>query len=71
MMKKLSAWFKLIWNAKWGNKWSAIFIGAYWILTDYISLEGMLFYFDHKHEYYNASAGSGVVLECNKCGWFK
>ncbi len=72
-MKKLMTFFfciKLLWNAKWGNKTSATVSGAYWLMTYYVSKKSMPRYFDHKHEYYNASAGSGVLLECSKCGLF-
>ncbi len=65
---KFLCWIKLIWNAKWGNKTSAFFSGGYWIFTDYVDTRNLYRYFDHKHEFYNSSAGSAILNECIHCG---
>lgn len=68
---KFLLWLKTIYNAKWGNKWSAIINSGFWIITDYITSEELPRYFNHKHEYYNSAAGSGTVMECSHCGIHK
>lgn len=69
---KFLFWLKLIWNAKRGNKKSAIITGAWWLVTNYMTKEEMPKFFDHKHEFYDLSANPYKVhMECVKCGFFK